>query len=120
MKNSSVLRKVAILVAVFVLLAGGCLSPSGKVGPDNSVKVSLVKSGTVEIDGRAMPVDQLASRLKRMGANPTTSVIVAVPEKTTNHDLASLTRQLRSAGFIKVIFTKPRHTDTNISTPARQ
>ena len=119
MKRPPVLPATILACAVCALLTAGCFSPAGRVASDNTVRVSLVNSKTVEIGGRTLPVDQLAARLKRMGGNATTSVVIAVPQNTTNQDLAALTRQLRAAGFIRVIFTKPRHTDTNINTPAR-
>lgn len=107
--------RIAGCIAMLALAwTAGCASSGHGIGPDNTIHLALTGSG-VEIDGRLFSLDKLSGQLKRMGANPTTSVVIAVPRSTTQQQLAALDRQVRSAGVIRIIFKKPTHAASTVT-----
>ena len=100
---------------MLVLIAGssGCSTTKQSFLYSGVVRVAVDESGFAQIDRESFHISKLAEKIKEMGAGPAISVVISVPKKTTNRELASITRQLRKAGFSKIVFTKPSHVETS-------
>jgi len=100
---------------VILFFSFGC-STAQSIGNRGTAKVEITSSGYAKLGSKTFPQNKLAEHLKKEGANSTTSITIAVPKETSNAQLADITRQLRKAGFIKIIFTKPSYIETSSDT----
>lgn len=105
-QESTAVRGCRVLAAVLLFLAvAGC----GTQGPGISrVDIAMAGQGTVNIEGRIVPIDRLPRRLKAAGATTETEIRVAVPRQTPTAELKFVTSRLRRAGFGRIIFATPK------------
>ncbi len=79
----------------------------------SSLQVSLLVDGKVSVNGRVTAMQDLAAAVKSAGAGPSTSIMVAVPEGTSQADMMNVTKTLRQGGYIRVLFTRPRRAEVS-------
>lgn len=104
----------ATVLLVLLTLAPACRL-TRRVGADNTVRIVMSDSGQLHINGEPAPMERLARRLRAMGARSDTLIRVTVPDDVAPRHLAQVTRELASAGFRKVLFTKPMTADAYTS-----
>jgi hypothetical protein len=114
----SQLRSGIYLASLIGLLAGlglvaGCrtISPGGVPAID----ATLASDGTVRLGSDCFPAKELPSRLKRHGAGRATTVCVVVPPDMTQASMAVFLRDLRLAGFQKIIFKRPLQPEASVN-----
>jgi biopolymer transport protein ExbD len=106
-----------MLAAMFsaALCATGCVStPAPDDAPSAAVHLTLTAAGTLMFDGKPVPPERLASTLRNAGATPDTAIDVDIPADTPRSRVATLTGQLASAGYRKVVFKGPRHAKASV------
>lgn len=87
----------------------GCVStPATGSGP---VHLAMAANGMVVLDGKSIARRNLPHALKSQGISPDTPIVIAIPDSMPMTEVTALTRQLASAGFQRVAFTRPRHAD---------
>ena len=98
-----------------VLLLSGCATQREPAGGDyDTIRLSMLSSGSIMLDGIPVLPQQLGRKLKRMGATPSTCIKIAVPDNAPKAALSELTVQLATAGFRRILFVRPRHADASL------
>ena len=93
-------------------LVSGCRTISGGGVP--SIEVTLTSDGNVLYGETLFPVNELASRLMSEGAGRQTAIFLVVPPGMTSSALAGLSHDLHQAGFLKIIFKRPRKPEATV------
>ena len=105
-------RWLAVL-AVICCLAGCRIV--GRCGCAQTVSVILLEGGMLDVRGRRIPLGELTERLDAMGVDPSTPVVVSVPQATPRKTMLAVTRALNSAGYASVAFRRPTSTDSFVN-----
>ncbi len=95
-----------VLVIACCVATLGC-STSGKGGP-SSLRVYVLEDGTFDVNGRVAALSDLGKAVKAAGAKPATSIKVAVPDTASQAEMTRIMSELRRAGYVRVLFTRPR------------
>jgi hypothetical protein len=77
--------------------------------------VTLTNNNMFVVDGASVPLAKLTARLKSVGATPETAILVAVPDGTPQSTLNAVAGKLKSDGFGRMVFTKPRHATATVA-----
>jgi hypothetical protein len=111
MKNVLSVFGLAGLIGLLAVLGlgTGCrtISPGGRP----SVEVILASDGTAQLGATTFPLKELSAHLKREGAGAETAVFLIVPLEMPQSAMAIIARDLRKAGFRKIIFKRPMKPD---------
>jgi hypothetical protein len=102
-----------LALAVCVGVAGGlagCGTPGGD-GSLDSVQVRVSPGGAVSVNGKTVALVHLTDRLASLGATPRTRITVMIPRDESASAIESIAGRLASAGYRKVVFTRPRRAD---------
>ena len=99
-----------------VNLPQGSAAPAER--PDDRIMVSLLLDGAVEIDGAAVPPDQLEARLTDLHRRaPDAPVYLSADEGVSYGDLMALMARLSKAEFAKVGLVGLEPLDSPASAP---
>ncbi len=82
-----------------------------RLQPVSEVRARLLPSGEVEYEGRAMQVETFPGRLRAAGAGSATTIYVDIPENASQEELSRIVTMLHRAGYVRVLFVTPRHTE---------
>ena len=74
--------------------------------------ITVTNEQSFTIGGKTYPMKQLAKRLKSAGAKANDEIRVQIPQETPMPTLQKLTPILRTAGYGKFVFVKPRHAES--------
>lgn len=77
--------------------------------------VTILSNGMAFVDGNTVAIAQLGKKMKSLGAKGDTTIYVAVPADVSQSTIANVTRSLASAGFPKIVFTKPVERSATVS-----
>ena len=95
--------RAALLLAPLWLTA--CASPR------TSLDIAVAPDGVVSLENERVAMRQLPKKLKSAGANRQTAVYVTVPEHASPELMREITETLATAGYARVVFTKPRRVE---------
>jgi biopolymer transport protein ExbD len=95
------------------MLFSGCATTGSGA---KSVEIAVSRSNELSIKGRPVNVNDLARKLKSMGATARTRIVVAVQEDTSAEAMTVITKTLGSEGFRRVVFKRPKQVES-YSTP---
>jgi len=99
-------------LACVSLAAAGCGTAAGRI-PGNAVEVRMQGRGLLAVAGETLPPSRLPRKLKAMGAGRDTTIRILVGEQTPRSSMAAIARELASAGFPKILFTRPRRASSS-------
>ncbi|OGV65010.1 MAG: hypothetical protein A2498_13305 [Lentisphaerae bacterium RIFOXYC12_FULL_60_16] len=102
--------RLAIACLIAACLAAGCVS----MGQPGSLDLTLIDARTVELEGHRLAVNDLTSRLRRMGVSSETEVEVTIPPSLPTRDLGPVTSALGKAGCRKVFFVRAQKPGVNL------
>jgi len=114
---NTIFRWTCLLTAACCL--SGCAASSNL--PGAPLHIAILSDGVASVDGRRVEIPKLGKKLKSLGATANTTLYIAVPADVSSAVLTDVTRTLASAGFPKIIFTKPVEKTATVSdkpTPA--
>ena len=110
----------ATLVLIGVLALTGCATTANSAAKQaDTYELRLSPSGTLQFDGKETPVDHLVKQLRSAGATPDSSIVIDIPADTPLSRVTAITGQLASAGYRKIIFKRPRHTEVSVKSAAQ-
>jgi biopolymer transport protein ExbD len=98
------------VAAVLMLGALGCTTTGGG---GSTLRVSLLADGKVAVGGRQTALVDLPKVVKAAGARSSTSIEVEVSDGTTQAEMMKVTTTLRNAGYVRVLFTRPRRAEVS-------
>jgi len=96
----------------FLLLMGGCRTISSGGVP--TIEAEIRMDGQAQWGVEVFPLDDLPGRLKSEGAGQSTAVFLEVPAEMPAARISALDRDLRKAGFQKIIYKRPRKADAAV------
>ncbi|MFC1498645.1 hypothetical protein ACFLS1_09295 [Verrucomicrobiota bacterium] len=99
-------RKMRSIICVLAICLAGCVA----VPSDRSSDVAVTSDGKISAGGRIVEIDQLPRRLKSMGIKVNDSVTILIREDTSPSTLTEISRVLASAGYGRIMFSKPKRT----------
>ena len=110
------IMKRALVMMVMVALHAFCLAGlvgcqgCGTTGAQGTktVHVSVLSGGALSVNGRVVSEKDLAHKIKATGARSNTAIEVSIPVGAPQAVMVSITRQLRKAGYTKILFVRPR------------
>lgn len=102
----------AAAVVLFLMLSG-CSLTGERISGGVAHLAIAAQDGRILIGSKEVPLNKLPERLRRMGAKPTTEIQITVSDDVSPAVLSALTGKLRSAGYAKVIFVKPRKAESS-------
>jgi biopolymer transport protein ExbD len=100
-------RVIAMLVAVACVVGCQGCGTTGRQGT-SKVRISVLGEGKLSVNGRMTTTPTLAKTVKAAGARPTTAIEVSIPSGAPQAVMVSITRELRQAGYTKILFVRPR------------
>jgi len=89
----------------------GCGTTAAQGG--RTVRISVLDGGKIAVNGRVFTRDRLIKKVKAAGARPTTAIEVSIPTGAPQTIMVDITRDLRKAGFTKILFVRPRQALTS-------
>lgn len=111
-------RMIRLLAACALIGAAGCVSTTTEeVGGINAVVAVLNPDGTCTLGNRTVSKTALAKALKSAGVKTDSTLLIKIPAGTPAATLAPIDSQLRSAGFVHILYRGPRHAD--VSSPGQ-
>ena len=110
---------MAVAFTLILACSGiGCATGRATAGDGlDAIELTLTGSGTLLLDGKAVALERLASKLKSHGATPDTEIRINIPADTSPSQRKSITSRLFSAGFLKVVLRGPRHAEASVVSP---
>jgi hypothetical protein len=106
-----------VALALLAALMAGCVTGRSE-GAWETVYVTLLPNGLLQLEGKTMDAAGLLKKLKSMCATVQTCIEISIPEETPTPTLAALTQPLASAGYRKIQFVTPRKVVTVIEGEA--
>lgn len=101
-----------------LLLGLGCrTTPSGGVP---AIEAILSSDGNATLGEDRFPIQQLTTHLKHNGAGRATAIFLVIPPEMTPATMSGLSRDLRKAGFPKIIFKRPMKPDATVQQLKRR
>ncbi len=93
-------------------LVAGCrtISPGGVP----SIETTLTAGGNAQLGSDVFPAQELAEHLKSAGAGRATAIFLVIPRDMNQSTLSGFSRELRKAGFQKIIFKRPMKPDASV------
>jgi len=101
--------RIAIILVAALAIAG--CTTTAKL---NRVEIRLLPGNQVAMAGKVVPLASVPAALKRAGATPQTAIVVQAPATLPPAEFKRLSGILASRGFRKVMFTRPRKTDSAV------
>lgn len=98
--------RIALIVAAGFALQG-CMSAFGPAPEE--MTLNLLSEGTITVKGFPVALTELPRKLKALGAAEGTEIIIMLPEQYSPKTCSDITSTLASAGFKRILFSKPRH-----------
>ncbi len=98
-----------VVVGMLALVVQGCATGGGR-GPSR-VQVSVLTDGRASVEGRVVAMEEMAGLLKAVGASASTTIAVELPQALPQAELMRITGLLRRAGYVRVIFKRPRRAE---------
>lgn len=68
----------------------------------------MLPGGRAIVAGKEVAAEELAARLKRIGAKSDTRIAISISTRAPMRLVQSTTEQLSRAGFHRVVFLRPR------------
>ena len=102
-------RGITTLACVAIglfLTTMGCASIGGK--PLESATIRITPEGTLFLDDKRVPLEQVSRELKSRGATSATGVYIEIPPGLSAQDMQKVSGTLVAGGFPRIIFTKPK------------
>lgn len=101
---------VAMAVALTIF---GCAMP-GAGKKIQKIEIRLLPSDRIAIENKVVAMKQAPTALRRAGATPATSIVVLAPANYPSSKFPRITGILSSGGFRKVMFTRPRKSNSSV------
>ena len=110
-------RAFALTLLVFCIAgaAGGCVSTGKPRGGEYPVE--LIAGGRAVFSGRAVPLAELPASLRSAGVPGDAVVKVTVASGTTQKEMATVTGNLASRGYRRVVFVTLRKATVQVGKP---
>ena len=107
------MKRVMIMLLSVACLVGcqGCGTTAAQ--KSRTVRVSVLADGKVAVNGRVFERDRLIKKVKAAGAKPLTAIEVSLPTGAPQTIMVDITRELRKAGYTKILFVRPRQAVTS-------
>ena len=124
MKRSGIATGIArpallAAVALALLLHGAPAWAESKTEPGAAfIEISLTTSNKFLVHGEETTLGKLPARLKAAGATRSTAIMVAVANTTPAATMKAITGKLKSEGYARVLFTRPRHAEASVASNA--
>ena len=105
---SGIMKRVFVMMVAAACLMGchGC-GTTGQQGTAK-VRISVLSEGKLSVNDRVTTTPKLAKTVKAAGARPTTAIEVSIPLGAPQEVMVAITRELRQAGYTKILFVRPR------------
>jgi biopolymer transport protein ExbD len=118
-KIGSLASWLRVLVLMVILASAGAIGcdPTSEPAGDRAIQVTVLPEGSLLVEGRKMTVRELPDRLKSMRIPSKTPIKVEVEENTPMATISEITRSLASAGYGKIVFTRPKRADSFAKKP---
>lgn len=115
-KYAVVIMTLAVLT-LFVLLfiSPGCVTQPDK--KPNTFYVTVSTSGEITVRNQRVQLSSLAEKLKSTGAKASSPISVSITPDTTEQLMRAITKELRSGGFRRLVFTKPKKNVAFVNQP---
>ena len=104
--------RISTVIAAVILLCAGCVAPNRD--SNRTFELSLSPSGTCSFNRRVLRIDDLPRALKSAGAGKGSIIRVNIPDNIPTQTLRALTSRLASAGYSRVVFSKPRRAAVSV------
>lgn len=110
----------ATAALMILFLAAGTTSRAAnpQPAPVSTFKLSLSEEGVLIVDAARVKLSDLPGKLKSLGVKPETVLLITVPEATSSNTLKTITTELGTKGYRRLMFTKPRHAVAIVGTNA--
>lgn len=96
----------------------GCMSPAPQTGTaGDSLQFSVLPTGKVIFQDKPIARESLVKTLRRAGATPATTFYVDIPATMPMSEVSALSRTLGSAGYRRVFYRRPKHTESGVTNP---
>lgn len=82
------------------------------------VEITLTADKRFLVHGEETTLGKLPARLKAAGATKSTAIFVAVDKSTPAVTMKAIAGKLKSEGYTRVVFTRPRHAEASVSSNA--
>lgn len=100
---------------ICTLLLAGCATANK--GGVESVDIAVSSTGFCTLNGRVVRFEELPRKVQDAGAGRRTVIRIAIPESTSAETIRMLSSRLASAGYSRLIFSKPKRADASIKKP---
>ncbi|MDP6524186.1 MAG: hypothetical protein QGI24_08550 [Kiritimatiellia bacterium] len=107
------LRSHTIFAMAIALTVFGCAMPGAR-GKVERIEIRLLPADRVAIGNKVVALVQAPAALRRAGATPATSIVVLAPKEYPSSKFPRITGILRSKGFGKVMFARPRKAKSSV------
>lgn len=109
------MRNAALLLAVLAaVVLSSCHSPSGTAGEEVVVQAQLLNGQRIACDGKEVGVPSFVTLLKKRHVPLDATLRIAVPAGLPSSALTELSSRLISAGYRKILFTRPRQVKATV------
>lgn len=81
------------------------------------IEVGYVSGTELTVDSQSVPLAKLPEALRAQGATAQTEIAVGVPADAPQGVVAAIGGKLASAGFRKIVFTRPRQATAYVDGP---
>jgi biopolymer transport protein ExbD len=100
-----------LLLAINVLIIG-CTTQRimDKTAPAAEINID----GTVSVNGRTVPVEQLPATLRSLGFTPEDTIKIKVRDQNPTPAMKTVASVLKSAGFGRIMFVTTRHATATV------
>jgi len=101
------MTRIATVLAALIFAGTGCVAFDR--GSAQSVELAVSAGGTCTLHNRVLRFEDVPRALKTAGASGQTLINVKVPDDIPTETLRALSSRLMSAGYRRVVFSKPKH-----------
>lgn len=82
----------------------------------SSIEATLTADKKFLVQGEETTLAKLPARLKSAGATRATTVRIAVEKNTPEVTMKAIMGKLRSEGYTRIVFTRPRHAESGVTS----
>lgn len=113
-------RWVALATLTFLLATGAARAwEAGR--PDTTsqgrtAEITLTPDNQFKVGDDTVSLAKLPDKLKKAGADRSTQILISIDRATSQDTLKNIIGKLRSSGFTRIMFTKPRHADAHVGS----
>ncbi len=102
------LRTLPLTLLTITCLSGliGCATAGDARVPNATV--TLREDGRIYVDETYTGLSKMVAQLTKLGCSAATRITIEIPGSTSANAMTQISRELRTAGFIRFVFVKPR------------